>query len=165
MSVLSLLACHASPCTSTRCCKRLSTPSFPFDAPRCPHTNTPGTISAPCSMLHAPRTGSANASARQLPSAIRAPCSQYPHNSALNLSRRKSIDLWGYTRISGCKALDLPSSGSWLTAHGSRLITSQARMLLQDREATGGHWPDLSADVQTARPGIRNTPGPAGSPG
>jgi hypothetical protein len=82
MPVLSLLVCHASPCTSTRCCKRLSAPIFPFDVPQCPHTNTPGTISGPCFMLQAPtwapRTGSANASSRQLPSATRAPCSQYP---------------------------------------------------------------------------------------
>jgi hypothetical protein len=80
-----------------------------------------------------------------------------------NLSQRKSTDLWGYTGISGCKALDLPVV-EWVVAHGS----SPARpvgTLLQDREATGGHWPDLSADVQTARPGIRNTPDPASSPG
>jgi hypothetical protein len=87
--------------------------------PRCPHTNTPGTISGPWSMLQGlvPQT--------PRPANYHPPFAPHvantPHNSALNPSRRKSIDLWGYTRISGCKALDLPSSGLWLTAHGSRL--------------------------------------------
>jgi hypothetical protein len=64
-----------------------------------------------------------------------------PHNSALNLSRRKSIDLWGYTRISGCKALDLPSSGSWPTAHGSRLTAHGSRLTAHGSRLTAHHQP------------------------